>query len=326
MNNLLRGIGIMIVTIVAAVAPLYPMGRGEAEEMKELNRHLPAKPALYIELVSADCVVETGPAGEIAVRVVHSYPEGRYEAEIRESVEELRLRERFPGKSSRGSATWRITVPERTRVFFSSASGDFESRGNYEELDARSASGGISVRDLMGRIEINTASGEIRLQDIAGDVSISTASGEVEGSDISGRIRVRTASGDIGLKDVVVEIEASTASGKIAVSELRLAEEGNFNSASGYIEVGLGKTPAFDLTLTSASGKAMLDFNENALAGTFEFSALQRVGHIESPFAFHSEETFIHAGQTYDRKIFTRGSAVPRIVLATASGRVELKR
>jgi DUF4097 and DUF4098 domain-containing protein YvlB len=205
----------------------------------------------------------------------------RYDVQIRELGEELRLRERFPGGSPRGSATWHIVVPETTRVLFSSASGEFKSQGDYEGLDARSA---------------------------------------------SGRISVRTASGDIDLKDVVVEVEASTASGEIDVSELQLAEESNFSSASGDIEVAVGTTPAYNLTLTSASGTVLLDFNENPVMGTFEFSALQAGGRIESPFAFHSEETFIHAGQTYDQKIFTRGATFPRITLATASGQAELKR
>ena len=96
-------------------------------------------------------------------------------------------------------------------------------------------------------------------------------------------------------------------------------------TGSGDIEVRLAASPAYDLTLTSALDNLVLDFNTNPVEGTFEFTALERGGRIISPFGFDRGETFSHDGQTYVRNTFSRGTDVPSITLATASGKVELK-
>jgi DUF4097 and DUF4098 domain-containing protein YvlB len=312
-------------TVATMFAPSSLCARGDPENQREVYRELPVQPELVVELVSADCVVETGGPGAIRLRVVHSYAEDRYQVEVRERSGEIRLQERFLRGSARGSATWTLTVPDTTGVSFSSAAGDFDSSGDYAWLEARSASGRISIRDLDGRIDINTASGTVRLREVAGDLSVATVSGDVEVAGFDGRLRLRTAAGDVQLDDLAAEIEAATASGKIEVSELRLIGECSFSSAAGDVEVELAATAAFDLSLTSATGLVELDLNGNEIAGTFVFSALQYTGRIESPVGFDEQEIFVHAGQTYLRKTFSRGSALPRINLATAAGSARLK-
>jgi hypothetical protein len=319
-------IGILMIATMFVPSSLYAGGAGDPADQREVLRELPAKPGLVIELVSAECIVETGVEGLIRVQVVHSYPVDRYQVEVHELSAELRLRERFLRGSTRGSATWRLTVPDTTEVFFSSASGDFESTGDYAKLEAGSASGQISIRDLDGRIDINTASGVVRLSDVAGQLSVNTASGNVQVDGFDGLLSLRTAAGDVELDGIAAEIEAATVAGRIEVFQLRPTGECSFSSTAGDVEVELAATPAFDLTLTSTSGSVELDLDGNGLAGTFVFSALQHAGSIESPVDFDEQEIFVHAGQTYLRKTFSRSSALPSITLATATGSARLKR
>jgi hypothetical protein len=300
-------------------------GAGGQSHQLEISRQLPAEARLAVELVSADCVIESAAGSVIRLEVLHSYGEDRYQVDARERNGELQLRERFLRGSARGSATWRITVPPATEVLFSSASGDLESRGDYLALDASSAAGHISVQGLTGRILINTASADLRLREVAGQLFLTTVSGRVEISGFNGRLDLRTVSGDVELEGLAGEIAVVTTSGSIDVSELDLSGECSFNSASGDIDVKLAETPVFDLSLTSASGKVELDLNGNDMAGTYVFSALEHAGRIESPVGFNRQEVFVHAGQTYVRSSFTRGPALPTVTLATAAGSAKLK-
>lgn len=325
MNNEILSRVLAVQVFVFVCLPGFSAGIGETSPQQRISKSVPARESVEITLVSADCLLESGGPGEIQIEVLHDYGEGRYEAEIGEWDGKLLLRERFLGSSHRGSATWHVTVPEKTRVFFSSASGTLESQGDLRQIEARSASGRILVRKLEGEIDLSTASGDVGIRDIRGRVSMSTASGSVEARDTRGRISVRTVSGDIELRDVQAEVEAFTASGKIDVEELKIERESTFSAASGDIEVVLAARPERDLSLSSAAGRVLLDYNDNPVEGIFEFSALEKTGCIVSPFAFDSEETFLHSGQRYVRRIFTRGNGNPVITLATASGRAELK-
>jgi len=311
--------------IAAVIAPSSLCAGGGTAEQREVVRELPGRPKLVIELTSADCFIEAGGEDRIRLRVLHSYGEDRYKVEIQERGDQVRLRERFLRRSPRGSATWLLTVPADTELSFSSASGVFESRGDYRGLEASSASGRIYIEDLDGRIDINTASAAVRLQGVAGDLSVTTASGAVEIADFGGRLRLRSAAGGVKLDGPAAQIEATTAAGSIEVSQLRLTGECSFRSAAGDVDVELAAAPTFDLSLASSSGTVELDLNGNDIVGTFVFSALQQTGRIESPLDFDEQEIFVHAGQTYLRKTFSRGSDLPRITLATAAGSARLK-
>ena len=92
------------------------------------------------------------------------------------------------------------------------------------------------------------------------------------------------------------------------------------------MEVALEVPSSFDVTLTSSSGIAELNLNGNEVSGTFVFSALEQAGRIKCPIAFDNRETLMYEGQTYLRGTFSRGSALPRYTVATASGTAILKR
>ena len=159
-----------------------------------------------------------------------------------------------------------------------------------------------------------------------GLVTISTTSGDIRLDHMSGRIDIRTASGDIDLDGVRGTVMLGSASGDVEVAGLHVDAESGFSSASGDVNVRLAESPVHDLTLSSASGRATLDYAGNRVEGRVEFTALVNRGRINSPFGFDQEETFSRSGQLYARKSFTRGRSTPQITVGTASGTAELKR
>jgi len=315
----------LILAVMIWIPAAHAGGRAEAVEEQEILHQLSAKAELIVELVNANCVVESWPERRIDLRIVHQYVEDRYEVEIAEGIGVLRMRERLLQRAARPPAVWHIRVPADTELTFSSVSGDFESRGDYERLEADSASGNIDVRGLEAVMLLDTASGAVRLKQCSGKLSVNTAAGDVRIEDFHGSIRVRTASADVRLQNLEAEVEAVTASGKIDVSGLIPTGEGIFRSASGDVMVVLADSPRYDLTLTSSSGNIQLDLDGHEITGTLEFTALQGSGEIDSPLQFEVVEGFAHAGSLYIRKIHRVGSAVPKLTLATASGVARLK-
>ncbi len=120
------------------------------------------------------------------------------------------------------------------------------------------------------------------------------------------------------------EFDLSTASGDIDAAGVVLEFASSFTTASGSVEVQLGATAEFDLDVSTASGRATLDYNGNPVKGSFEFVSKDRRGRIKCPFDFEDERRFDRWGDTYVRKTFTRGGDEPRIVIETASGRATL--
>lgn len=313
-------------------------------EKKEIVKTFKDKTAVHISTVSGDCLVRVVKGNQIKVQLLYDYPEDCFEAIFVESGSTLELEEDFSGSCS-GRSVWKLFVPEKTRIKFKSASGDFDANGLKNDLYASTASGDIELKNIEGEIEIKSASGDLEASDIKGDLEVKTASGDLEVEDISGSIDIRTASGDIEAKDINGEeisikgassdievtnlrgsMEIKTASGEIEAEEVVITGKSEFKTASGDVHVELAKSSEHSLILSSASGDAILDYNGNAIYGYFELSAKEEDGEIDAPFKFDKEEIIVKYGQRYMKKSFTRKSRTPRIIIKTASGRAALEK
>ncbi len=265
-----------------------------------------AKESIRVKTISGDCIVKKGETDKIEVEVVSSYsPRDSFEPRAKATGRTVRLTEKMYGSNS-GRSTWYVTAPEGTKIEFSSASGDLMIADMNGDFSAETASGDIQVENSSGEFEFSTASGDIEMIDCKGVFEVGTASGDIELTNCRGEFELGTASGDIDAVDVVLEF-AST-----------------FNTASGDVEVQLGETAEFDLEVTTASGRATLDYNGHPIKGSFEFVSKDRRGRIKCPFDFDDEQRFDRWGDTYVRKTFTRESEEPHINVETASGRATL--
>lgn len=312
-------------------------------EKKEIVKTFKNKTAVTLNTVSGDCLVRVVKGNQIRVQVIYDYPEDCFEPEFTESGSTLKLEEHLSG-SCRGRSLWKLFVPEKTGINFKSASGDFSATGLKGDVYASTASGDFELESIEGKVEIKSASGDLEARHIKGSLEVKTASGDLDIEDVSGSIDIRTASGDIEVKklygkdisikgassDIEVEditgaMEIKTASGEIQAEGIVITGESEFKTASGDVFVDLAKSSDHDLTLASASGDAVLNYNGNAIYGYFEFSAKEDDGEIESPFKFDTEEMIVKYGQKYMKKSFTRKSKTPRIIIKTASGKAALE-
>ena len=309
-------VSLMLVLIVADV---------NAGREKEIIKTFDNKESVEINTVSGDCIVTKGNTEKIEVHLVYQIrPQDSFEPKFQERGNKLRLGERFHGSSS-GYSRWTITVPDETRIRFSSASGEFSIEGLKGEISAETASGDITARNCAGEFDLESASGDIIINHFSGDVDVSTASGDIRAVGIDGVVSLGTASGGIDVEGAKGEIELESASGDIDASEIVIQDMSAFQTASGKVRVQLAESPVHHLILSSASGRVVLDYAGNPVEGYVEFVSRADRGRIVSPFDFDDDEEFRDSGQWYVRKFFTKSADTPRIALETASGKVVLK-
>ncbi|MBN2416544.1 DUF4097 family beta strand repeat protein [bacterium] len=310
----------------AAVLALLAAGVVWSGTPEKLKKEFTGKDKVKIEAVSGDVVVTTRSGSTVTVEVVYDVtPKEAFTPVIREQGSTLRLKEEWRGQRSNGSVTWNLLVPPETEIEFEAASGDIAVTGLRASFDAKTASGDVELTDIQGDVEISVASGDITLDHIKGDIDVSTASGEVEGDNLDGMVNVSCASGDIDIRDARGVFSVSCASGDVDVRNVTLAAASEFSAASGDVSVVLAETARFDVTVSTASGDAMLDYNGNEVKGFFEMKAKKRSGHIISPFAFDNEEEYEKGGDTYLKKSFSRSGDSPVVHIRTASGKAELR-
>jgi len=312
-------------------------------ESREVKKSFENITSVEITTVSGDCRVVAVPGARVNVTILYTYPEDCFAAELSPEGSVLVLREEFRGTCS-GRSLWKLDVPVGTAVKYKSASGDLAVSGLKSSLEATTASGDFELKDIDGDVRLKSASGDVSLDRLTGDLSartasgdfdlskikgdleIATASGDVEAEDLEGKeISIRGASSDIEVANIRGALQVKTASGDVSVRGARITAESAFKTASGDVEIELAETSAYNLTVATASGDALLDYNGHLVNGFFEFEAKVDDGRIVSPISFDSQETFSKYGQEYMRKSFTRKSKTPKILIKTASGTAELR-
>ncbi len=288
----------------------------------DVNREFPAKSSVKINTISGNCIIKRGNSDKILVEIDATYrPRDNFEPAIEEDGDRLIISEEMYG-STHGECTWTITVPEKTKISFSTASGNFEAADLDSRISVNTASGNITVDNCKGELKGSTASGEVSLKGLSGDIQATTASGDVSLENLSGIIEVSAASGNIKARALKGELNLSVASGNITASEIYPEEACDFGTASGDVSVILAGGPKDDLKVSSASGNAVLDYNGMPMKGHFKLTACvdPHPGRIKAPFKFDKEEEFTRGDQDYVTKSFTKDNRSPEITIETSSG------
>jgi len=313
----MRKISIMLLLFFCAITSL------RAQKPAEIHKTFPVKAHVQISTASGDIIIKVSAQEEIKVDILYSgRAEGSFEPEFIESGNRLKIKEHWSGFSS-GNVTWTITVPSKTEIEFSTASGDVSVEGIKNMINGETASGDISVEDTNGELELSAASGDISLENVQGDADLSTASGDIKARELKGKIEMSTASGDIKISEAEGSLELSCASGDIEADKVILKEASSFSTASGDVEVGLAQSPVDDLELSTASGDIVLDYNGNELKGYFECTVRKDRGRISAPEQFQKEVELERHGKNYVKRSFSRGEK-PKIILETSSGSIRL--
>ena len=329
---------ICMLAVCFMVSPLFSAGD------KPITRTFPAKNTLKIDTVSANAQVLAGKEGEIRVQVPADLKEEFGESAISQEGDVLAIREKVSRFSIGNDSTLEIWVPKGTIIIFNSASGNFSTKGIQDNITVKTASGDLEATDCKGILEIKSVSGDVaaancsgeigigsvsgdlKAEKLTGTITVKTVSGDIEAGNLDGAITLKVVSGDIVLKKAKGAIKAASASGDLKVVDVHLTGESDFKTASGDVSVKLAETAAFNLSLASASGDVLLDYNGHPVKGYVEFSALAERGEIDSPFKFDKEEEIYKHGKKYLVKSFKIEGETPKIEISTASGKAALEK
>ena len=331
------------ISIITAVLIVGFVVQAFAVKEGEIKKTFKNVKEVKIKTVSGNCIIKKGDNDEVKVVLTYTYRDFEFEPEFEQRGNRLILVERFSShRNSHGSSTWRLTVPEKTNIDFSTASGDLEvedlkslieaetASGNVQlmnmtgEFDISTASGDVDAKSLQGKINFSTASGDVDLSEISGDLRISTASGRITATNVEGEIKLSTASGNVDLSSSSGEFDIGTASGEVDANGIVIEGKSSFGAASGDIDVSLSKSADHDLKISTASGDAMLNFNDNPIRGFIKMTAKAKRGRIKAPFKFDDEEYYSKWDDEYVTKSVTKGSDNPSIEISTASGKAAL--
>lgn len=278
-----------------------------AGDKQVVDKTFDAKEVLKLHTVSGDCKIEAG-GSKIKVHLVYTFDKEYFSPIMEVEGDTLLLKEKFKKSwdwkgHHKGMSKWTVTVPAGTKIEFASASGDAAIAGIKKHISAKTASGDIIINDCAGGLEIKSASGDLKVDKASGDMTVKTASGDIEMDDVSGSFKVKSASGDIQVKGV-----AFTGASEI-------------EAVSGEVEVQLAKANTHDLHLGTVSGDIVLDYNGNAVKGTFTFKAMKN--NIRSDVPFDESEGGKY--NPFTTKIIEKGGS-PRITVKTVSGDISFEK
>ncbi|MGE0590261.1 MAG: DUF4097 family beta strand repeat-containing protein [Cyclobacteriaceae bacterium] len=291
----------------------------------KLDKNFTGVKEIRIKLVSGDCRISKASGQAISVNLQHTYTEN-FEPEMSQSGDKLTLKELFGSGSSRGSSSWTVQIPDGVSVVFSSASGSFSASSVDFDLDARSGSGGITLENVKGDIKGTTGSGDIELTNYAGEIKANTGSGNVQIYRCKGDLSVTSGSGDVRIRDSQAKFSANSGSGTVHSRGISLEGDSRFNSGSGDSEILLASSPKYDISVSSGSGDAALDFGGNKIEGEIVMKASKARGTIHAPFEFDRTEEISRGGNdVVVEKTVVKGNANVKILVGTGSGDASIK-
>lgn len=328
---------------------------------KVIDKSFDGKKMLKIETVSGDCIIEQINGNKIKVCLEYTLPDDCFKYIFNEHSDYLEIKEKFKKSTScKGYSKWTIGVPKDIEMNFNSFSGNLYVSGTRSDLKASTISGNYNLEAMEGVLNIESVSGNIEIKNVNGSISLNSVSGKIEvekidtnteittvsgnvvvmnskkgvnvcttsgritAQDIADTIYMETASGDILIQNSKGVLTLTSASGDIKSENIQIANDSKFTTASGDIDVILSKSSEYNLTLSTASGNAVLDYNGNALNGYFEFSVHYNHGDIVSPVPFNEEKIIEKHDREFEIKSFTKGNALPKILLKSSSGKAKL--
>jgi len=294
---------------------------------KTISKEFEGIKEIVLITASGDGTIKKSSGDMVSLTLTYTYDEEDYEPEIDQVGSKLVLKEKFHGRSARGSASWTLGIPAGISIKCSTGSGDLDASDiDIEVLDMNTGSGDVKLLTINGNVRANTGSGNIALRNYEGEIKANTGSGDVDVRESKGELKVNTGSGTISMKTVSGLISANVGSGDIEADDVLVTGKSAFNSGSGDVMVVLTDTPSADLSVNSGSGDAEVDFNGHALAGTLIMQANKKHGKIVAPVKFDTEEEVGSGNQTVLKKTAELGGKDIRIKIGTGSGKASLSK
>ena len=163
-------------------------------------------------------------------------------------------------------ANFKIMVPSRFDVEFTTMGGDAGLSNVNGKLEGTTMGGNVSLKGLGGNLEITTMGGDIKLNNSDVDGFVKTMGGDVRVEDVTGNVSAKSMGGDIVQKNVKrrdgdsvgEEVNVSTMGGDLVIDEAqngaRLETMGGDISANYISRFFDGKTMGGDISVKAIDG------------------------------------------------------------------------
>jgi hypothetical protein len=317
----LKNTPINLMVLVASLMPLTVLGQ------KEVTKTFSGIKKIKMGTASGSCVIKKSDNATVKLELKYTYDDDEYTPSIVQEGDVLVVKEKFHSNSSNGSADWKLTVPDNLSIQFSTGSGDVEASGLVMDLNATTGSGDFVFTGTSGEIECTTGSGSIELENVGGTIKATSGSGGFRVKNAKGNLNLTTGSGNHRIAESTAELHVTTGSGSINCTGITLEGSSAFTTGSGQAEVQLAASPKHNLSVSSGSGDAIVNFNGNEINGEIVMKASKKHGNIEAPFEFDKTEEISHSGNDVTiQKTAIKGSGKPRISISTGSGDAVLKK
>ena len=137
-----------------------------------------------------------------------------------------------------------IRVPAGVRLAVHSGNGDVSVAGAHAELVARSGNGRVRVTGTAGEVDAASGNGEVTVDNVRGPVSANSGNGDVRVSTVQGPVSARSGNGDL----------------LVRMTELRAADDMEFTTGNGRIEVTVPAEFNADIDASTGNGGIRTDF------------------------------------------------------------------
>ncbi len=317
-----KSLGILVLVVLVCSLSSAAFAR----KAKVIEKTFDRVESLRVETILGDCIIKQGSGSEISIRVEYTYDDEDFEARFKERGTTLYVEEDIDGKNVKGESEWLIVVPEGIDIRFKSATGGLKASGIEGELEARSGTGDFVVSGFRGELEAKSGTGSITLSDSEGEFELNSGTGDITVENAGGSFDVNSGTGNVEIDNARGDFEANSGTGNVEAFKLSLEDYGEFTTGTGNAEVELPAGEAYELEVSSGTGKAYLECGGADLNAYVEMSAKKRSGKISSSFDFEDEEEYERNDDTYIRKWFTKGSGARKIEIRTGTGKAKIKK
>jgi DUF4097 and DUF4098 domain-containing protein YvlB len=281
---------------------------------------------IQLTIAAGNGIIKRGTTNEVLVTIEYTYNEDDYQPELEQRGGQLRLKEEFRRhRNISGYSEWTLEIPDGMELKVETGSGNIEIQNLTVDAKASSGSGNVMLKEINGTLDISAGSGNISIEGINGSVAASTGSGSIKGNSIKGSLDLGTGSGNIKLQDIEGPIKSGTGSGNIDVHDAYLKGNSSLGTGSGNAKIVLAAKLDHDLTISTGSGNATLDFNNHEIAGEFIMKSNDK-DNIKAPFSFDREgKEDSKYGRKYATKEARIGDKNILVQILTGSGQARVR-
>ena len=175
------------------------------------------------------------------------------------------------------------------------------------------------------------------LINIKGKINLISGMSTINILNTDARVNISTGSGNINVKNSLGQFNLASSNGTIKCEEISITSPSSISTNKGSSLIYLKSTPLHNLTVSSTTGKALIDYKRNLKIGEINLICSEKKGIIQTPFSKTSHSIFRsmpmnksldeneNQPENYIKESFIAGGRSPLITVRTYNGRAVIK-